>query len=231
MTLTAQAGSWLMQAAATLPDTIVTKPLVAGSAWFTTVAEVARGLVSILLIVLLLVLVAVAIRLWRAMARLGALVDRLHDDITPVTRHAARIADNVEYVTAAVRADVEQVSETVRTANDKARDALAGSERRLKELGALLDLAQDEMERAVVSTAATLRGVRAGAESFREDAEAFLASRGDAELLDEEFDDDDGVAFDDAEEDADDGYDDEDRRGYRGAHPRIRRRPRDGDGA
>lgn len=239
MTLTMRVGSWLMQAAATLPDTIVTKPLVAGSGWFTIVAQIAGGLVSILLLVLVAALVPVALALRKAIARVTALLDKLEGDVAPLVRHASGMADDVHYITTAVRADVADVSRTVHAANERLAAGLTASERRLRELGDLLRLVQDEVEEAVVSAAATVRGVRAGARMFREEAEMMLEddepfdddALADEAEADEAYDDVDAAGAEpDGAEEEDDGYDGAYERSRRGARPRIRPR-RDGGSA
>src|SRR5918911_1701382 len=109
MTPTAQISAWLLQGAATLPDTIVTKQVVV-SGWFGKVASVASGLVSIVLLVLLVVLVLVALKL---QSKVGQLMDCLAADITPIARHTSSIADNVDYITTSIRTDVQHVSQTI----------------------------------------------------------------------------------------------------------------------
>jgi hypothetical protein len=185
MTHIAQISAWLLQGAATLPDTIVTKQVVV-SGWFGKVASVASGLVSIVLLVLLVVLVLVALKI---QAKVGHLMDRLAVDITPIARHASSIADNVDYITTSVRTDVQQVSQTIQIANDRLNEALALSERRLRELSALLQVVQEEAENTFVSTAATVRAVRAGALAFQREG---MEPAPDQEFLDEEEEGDDG---------------------------------------
>ena len=185
MTHTAQISAWLLQGVATLPDTIVTKQVVV-SGWFGKVASVASGLVSIVLLVLLVVLVFVALKI---QAKVGQLMDRLAGDITPIARHTSSIADNVDYITTSIRTDVQQVSQTIQTANDRLNEALALSERRLRELSALLQVVQEEAENTFVSTAATVRAVRAGALAFQQEG---MEPGPDNEFLDEEEESDDG---------------------------------------
>ena len=204
MTHTAQISAWLLQGVATLPDTIVTKQVVV-SGWFGKVASVASGLVSIVLLVLLVVLVFVALKI---QAKVGQLMDRLAADITPIARHTSSIADNVDYITTSIRTDVQQVSQTIQNANDRLNEALALSERRLKELSALLHVVQEEAEDTFVSTAATVRAVRAGALAFQQEG---MELAPDQEFLDEE-------------EEGDDGYDSAPE-AQRREGPRIRPRP------
>ena len=184
MTYTAQLSGWLLQGAAMLPDTIVTKQVTVEPGWFAKLTSVASGLVSIVLLLLLVVLLLVA---WRMYAKVSQLMDRLSADVTPIARHASSIADNIDYITTSIRTDVQQVSQTIQAANERLTEALALSERRLKELSALLHVVQEEAEDTFVSTAATVRAVRAGALAFRQEG---MEPAPDQEYLDEEEDDD-----------------------------------------
>ena len=212
MTLLPLVSGWPQVTAAMVPDTVVLQRVVTGPGWLGTVTSVAIVIIALLLLALAAVLLAVSLRMLREVRRFtdraNRFLDRIGGDLEPVVRHAKTVAENVDYITASLRSDVHRVGRTVHLATDRVNEALAASERRFKELGALLQLAQDEMEDAIVSTAATLRGVRAGAAAFREDAEALLEPDDELEEL-EEVDDDE--------------YDDT-RRGGGHAHPRIRRR-------
>jgi hypothetical protein len=77
-------------------------------------------------------------------------------------RHASAIADNVDYISTAIRVDVQQVSQTVAAVNQRLQQAAASAEDRIKQLNALLDVVQEEAESAFVTTASTIRGVQTG---------------------------------------------------------------------
>jgi uncharacterized protein YoxC len=98
--------------------------------------------------------------------RVGDLIDRLQSDVTPVMRHATTIADNLNYITTSLRADVEHVHRVVSATHERMDDAVRAVEVRAKEFDALLSVAQEEAEDAFVATAAAVRGVRAGASAF-----------------------------------------------------------------
>jgi hypothetical protein len=66
------------------------------------------------------------------------------------------------------------------------QNVIDASELRLHELGAVLRVMQEEVEHAFVSTASTIRGVRAGAESFKQNGGML---RGADDLEDEGLDD------------------------------------------
>ena len=167
----AQSATWLQQVAGGLPDTIVTTQVAADQGWFAMVTSIASGLVSIALVVLAVALVPAAWNFRNAYKRINELLDRIYGDVHPIVQHAHSVADNIDYITTSVRVDVEQVNRTIAAANERLTHALAVSEQRVKELNALLQIVQEEAERTFVSTAATLRGVRAGTAAFRDETD------------------------------------------------------------
>jgi uncharacterized protein YoxC len=251
MTLIAQMGSLLLQAATATAETTFTKPVTTGPAWYTTLNQVIGAASVIVFLVLMVILIPAVVKFRRTASKFEAVLDHIERSIDPVTKHAANIANNIDYISSSIRADVQAIRKTLLVANDGIRDVVDASERRLHELGAVLRLVQEEAENAFVSTASTVRGVRAGAAAFREDG-ARLAERdvddddfdGGPEVPYEsdidDFDDDDadidvdvdalGVEIDfdaaaDAAEDVSDGYDNGstiDRQG-----PRIKRSRRE----
>jgi uncharacterized protein YoxC len=215
MTLIAQMGALLLQGAIAAPETTIVRAVQSGPGWYTVFREIASGLTSVVFLALMLLLIPAVAKFRKTARRFAEVLEHVERSIDPVTVHASRIADNVDYVTTAVRADVQVLRRTLHDANDRVRDAMDGSERRLQELGALLKVMQEEAEHAFVSTAASVRGVRAGAATFRQTGELPLDDDG----LDSEYDDLDAVA--DAAEEIDDGYDNG--AALERAEPRVRR--------
>ncbi|MFN2398796.1 MAG: DUF948 domain-containing protein [Gemmatimonadaceae bacterium] len=215
MIMLSELAGALLQA---LPDTIVTKQVVEEPGWLGRVTSISSGLVSIALLVLTAFLVPAAWNVRKSHQRVKEMLDKVYADILPIMHHASSIADNVDYITTSVRVDIQQVSQTIASANERLTDALAVSERRVKEFNALLRVVQDEAEQTFVSTAATLRGVRAGAAAFGDEAAGLI--------LDDDLDD----------EEIYDGYDSSHEAGQRERNrhestgPRIRPRTRP-DGA
>jgi uncharacterized protein YoxC len=181
----------LVQGASVLPDTIVTKQVAVEQGAFAKVAGVAQGLMTIAILVLTVALVPAAWSFRNSYKRINELIDRFYGDIGPLVRNANTIADNVNYITTAVRVDVQQFNQTVALANERLTAAVKTAEQRLNELDALMRIVQREAEDAFVSTASTLRGVRAGATTLRDEVE------GDVAGVDEYEDDD---ALDEREE-------------------------------
>ena len=164
------AGSLLLQSASTIPDTIVTKPMAAERSWFDQLTAIASGLVSISLLVLTVALVPAAWNFRKSYKKISDLLDKVYADINPLTKHASAIADNVDYITTSVRVDMQRVNQTIAAANEKLREAVELTEKRMSDFNALLRVAQQEAEDTFVSTAAMVRGVRKGMETFDEQA-------------------------------------------------------------
>ncbi len=152
----------LVQAVATFPDTIVTKQVQGEASWFQQVTTWASGLASIALLVLAVAMVPAAWNFRKSYAKISDMLDRIYGDINPLMRHASTIADNVNYISTSVRVDVQQVSQTIASANQRLMSSVEIAEERIRELNALLSVVQEEAESAFVSTASALRGVRTG---------------------------------------------------------------------
>ena len=93
------------------------------------------------------------------------LLGSLQRHVGPVTDRARVAAENVEYVTALVRQDVQKVHTSISGLSDRLGEASERMEERVEEFNALMDVVQDEAESVLLDTAALVRGVRAGAKS------------------------------------------------------------------
>jgi uncharacterized protein YoxC len=152
----------LLQAATALPDTIYTKEIVAEPGLWSKVTSVASGVMTITVIILTVALVPAAWNFRKSYKKTSDMLDKIYGDINPLMRHASAIADNVDYISTAIRVDIQQVSQTVAAVNQRLQQATAAAEDRIKQLNALLDVVQEEAESAFVTTASTIRGVRTG---------------------------------------------------------------------
>ena len=216
-----EGGFWLLLQSGTLPDTIITRQITDDPGTFQKITSVTTWLMSLTILVLTAALVPAAWSFRKSYKRINELLDKVYGDINPIMRHASTIADNVDYVTTSLRADVQQVNQTVTMANQRVLQAVRQTERRIREFNALLDVVQQEAETAFVSTASTVRGVRAGAEQYQAELQAAGATERLAHLDDELADALEDVFDENGEED--DGIDDRDR-GPRAPEPRIRPR-------
>ena len=222
---TAEFSGWLMVQAAIAQDTILMRQVGTEPSLLDQVTSIASTVLTISFLVLTVALVPAAWNFRKSYARINELLERVYGDINPLMRHASSIADNVNYVTTSIRVDVQQINQTIASANARLTQAIAMTEDRLREVNALLAVVQEEAEDMFVSTASTMRGMRAGAAVLRDEA---LPRAADVdvrtEALDEEYD-----AYDDLQDDeVTDGNDDanELEADDDAERPRIRRRRR-----
>ena len=224
-----EAGLWLLQAPVVAGDTIYTRSIVDDPGTFEQVSSIARAVMTIALLVLTVALVPAAWNFRKSYKRINKLLDQVYGDVHPIMRHTHTIADNVNYITTSLRVDVQQVNQTIASANQRLREAIAVTERRLQDFNALLAVVQQEAEGAFVATASTVRGVRAGAAAMQDGEREAEAGLPDAAVM--PLDDDDLYGGLEAELEAEemtngnDGTDDE---SPRDAAPRIRPRRRHG---
>ena len=149
---------WLLQGVN--PDTQIVRQVTADPGLFQKVTSVASGLMTISILVLTVALVPAAWNFRKSYARINDLLERVYGDINPIMRHASSISDNLNYITTSLRADVQQVNQTLTTANQRVLEAVRVTERRLHEFNALLGVVQTEAEDTFVTTAATVRATR-----------------------------------------------------------------------
>jgi len=152
----------LLQAVQTLPDTIYTKQILEEPGLWQKIITVTSGIMTISIIVLTVALVPAAWNFRKSYKKTSEMLDKVYGDINPLMRHASAIADNVDYISTAIRVDVQQVSQTVAAVNQRLQQAAASAEDRINQLNALLDVVQEEAESAFVTTASTIRGVQTG---------------------------------------------------------------------
>ncbi|MGZ3330797.1 MAG: hypothetical protein ACXU9O_02955 [Gemmatimonadaceae bacterium] len=152
----------LLQAARALPDTIYTKQVVSEPGLWSKITGVASGIMTITVIILTVALVPAAWNFRKSYKKVSDMLDKIYGDVNPLMRHASAIADNVDYVSTAIRVDIQQVSQTVAAVNQRLQQAAAAAEERINQLNALLEVVQEEAESAFVTTASTIRGVQRG---------------------------------------------------------------------
>ena len=236
ISLLAPVGSTLASSNGGLPDAALLQAA-AQRGVLDTIAALASVATTLSLMVLALAAVHVLWNYRKTYAKVNALVDRVHGDLTPLIRHANAIADNVNFLTTSIRSDIQKVNNTIDSANERVERALSVAERRLNEFNALLAVVQAEAEGVFVSTASTVRGVRRGAASFGARSGTDLASDelDAAELAEDlELESLDGLEGDDLEIQEKDDGDDRDPESTAQAlpaAPRLRPRARSRRGA
>jgi len=213
MTVIAQMSALLLQSAATAAESMVVRPAGAGPGWYVIFTQVTTAASVVVFLVLMLVLIPALLKFRKTAEKLDTVLDHLERNIEPVTKHATQIADNVDYISTSIRADVQELRKTLLAANSGVREMIDASERRLHELSAVLRVVQEEVEHAFVSTASTIRGVRAGATTFRGNGARLAEDEEMEELEDlEDLEDVDDDEFSDALADELDDVDEDEER-------------------
>ena len=172
----ALAGNLFLQISARAQDTVITKQVLADRGLFEQITATASAIMTIALLALVIVAIPVAWRLRNTYKKVDHLLERIHDDITPIMANAHAITDNINYITTSIRTDVEKVNRTIDSASQRLQDAMLLSEKRVKEFNALLTIVQEEAEGLFLSTASTVRGVRRGAAELHDRSGMDLAS-------------------------------------------------------
>jgi len=190
----------LLLQARVVHDTIFIQTAPVAQSWFAKVASVAGVLMTLTLLAMAIALVPAAWNFRKTYKKTSALLERIEADVMPLTKHAHSIADNLDYISTALRADIGMIQDTLKSANRTIRDAVGATEQKVNEFNALLDVVQGEAEGLFVSTAATVRGVKTGA--------SHLVGGAGTEIASVEVDGDDLEIVVDDEETDDYGYDD-----------------------
>lgn len=129
-------------------------------------------------IVIALAIVSMAVMCGLLFVRLNGILSELrrsaHQNFGPVSDRARSISDNLEYITQALRTDVEKLHASLRALSDRLQQASDRMEERIEEFNALMEVVQDEAEDIFLDTASTVRGVREGARTI-----AGASDRGD----------------------------------------------------
>lgn len=181
-------------------DTIFVQTAPIAQSWFAKATSIAGGVMTLTLLVMAVALVPAAWNFRRTYKKTTELLDRIQADVSPLIKHAHSIADNLDYISTAIRADVGMIQDTLKNANSGIKQAVSQTEARINEFNALLDVVQGEAEGLFISTAATVRGVKTGA--------SHLVGGDGTELASVEVDRDDLDTPEDDEETDDYGYDD-----------------------
>lgn len=136
--------------------------------WLTSIASV---VIALALIAISVALIPAAWNSRNLYKRINETLDDTKDRTRPMLRHAEAAADNVNYITSAIRADVEQLKQTLDAAQLRLTRASQQMEERINHFNALLQVVQEEAEDLFIDTASTIRGVRAGAQALQEQDE------------------------------------------------------------
>ena len=153
-------------------DTVVMIPVERG--FMETLAVTGQFVVSLVVLVLLGAVVFVLLALRKSVQDLTRLLNASSGDISAAAHSVRNVAEDARAITQSVKTDVGAISDTIRYVNKGARRLVRRTEARLERLDALVDVAQEEAEEFVMSSASALRGVRLGASALKR---SFLSVR------------------------------------------------------
>ena len=154
---TSTATGLLVQGAA--PDTLA---MVVSPNLLSTVEAVSTIVLTVAVLGVLVALAMVLLQLRGLGRSMGTLAKRLEKDSAPLVERARSVAENVDFITMAVRTDVQKLNATVSSLNERLREASAHMEERIQDFSALVEVLQTEAEDIALDTAAAVRGVRTG---------------------------------------------------------------------
>ena len=122
-------------------------------------ADIATIVVGVAIVVVAFAGVALARKMNRTLDGVRTAVGQ---NLGPVSERARVISDNVEFISQALRTDVERLNASVRALSDRLHQASDHMEERIEDFNALMAVVQEEAEGMFSDTAATVRGVREG---------------------------------------------------------------------
>ncbi len=156
----------------TLPATRDSAAAATSSTFLATAEAVSTILLTVLVLGLLLALVGLLLQMRKLVRSVGEVTRRLEKDAGPVMDKARSVAENVDFITAAVRSDIQMVNESVARLNGRLREASESMEERVQDFTALVEVLQSEAEELALDTAAAVRGVRQGTRALANGAKA-----------------------------------------------------------
>jgi uncharacterized protein YoxC len=150
-------------------DTVVVARAPAGwHLWVDTLTGIAQIVIALALIGIGLLFIAILLLLRKLYGSMTGAVEKLRLDVAPVLGNATAVSESARAIAATAQSKVEELSATVTAANGRVGHMVEVAERRVADLGALLDVAQQEAEELFLRTASAVRGVHAGASAFRD---------------------------------------------------------------
>jgi hypothetical protein len=153
----------LLQAAGVTRDTIVALTMPAERTAFDVASGTLQIIVLLAGLVAMIALAATAIAMRKAIHAVQGTVDKLVTDAKPLLDQATRASEEARDVLRLVRSEAEKVVAATGEVSERLLEVSDAAVERLDRVAALVDVLQDEVEDAALSTAATVRGLRVGA--------------------------------------------------------------------
>ena len=121
----------------------------------------------VVLAMFMAVLVVLVFELRKVHVTLKRFSGHFQKRLDPILERGLEVTANMEFISSAVRMDVQLVSESVRSLSDRLQNASDRMEERIQEFNALMEVVQGEAEDVFIGSAAAALGVREGARVFR----------------------------------------------------------------
>ena len=144
--------------------------------WAETLTAIATVTIAVVMIVWSLGLLLLFAELRRLAASGTRVVNSLDRDVRPVLDSVRSVTKDAEHLVTTVRSEVDGFAGTSRSLRTQVEHAATSVEGRLRDLEALLDVVQDEVEDTALDFAAALRTTRRGGGVIRRMRRAFLRS-------------------------------------------------------
>jgi methyl-accepting chemotaxis protein len=139
-----------------------TLAMVMPQSFLSTAESISSIILTLTMLAVLGALVAVLLQLRGLTRSVAALAQRMEKEASPLLDRARSVVENVDFITMAVRTDVQKVNESVDRLNERLKEASLRMEERIQDFTALVEVLQAEAEDLALDTAAAVRGVRAG---------------------------------------------------------------------
>lgn len=158
----------LVQIPAPPSDTVA---LAVPPTFLSTAEAVSTILLTLVVLGVLVAFIHGILQLRKLTRSVTKVMERVESDAGPLVDRAKRVAENVDFITAAVRTDVRKLNESVARLNDRLNEASERMEERIQDFTALVEVLQSEAEDLALDTAAAVRGVKAGTRSLARGSE------------------------------------------------------------
>jgi uncharacterized protein YoxC len=121
-----------------------------------------EALIAVSVAVIAVTLMVLAVTTLASLRDLGRLLDRLEAFAAVLERDGAPLVESARSVVGAVKAEVDQIVATSRELRSKVSGAAGSLDERVRDLEAVLDVLQEEVEETALDVAAALRATRRG---------------------------------------------------------------------
>jgi uncharacterized protein YoxC len=178
----------LLQAQAVRDTVFVVQQKPGWQHWVEAFAAIAQIILAIALIAVSVGVLVAAMRVKALLKKVEEQGQKLRIDLAPAIHNVTAVTENVNFVSKTVKKDAERLSETVNAATARLQSAARAAEERVGEFNALIGVVQEEAESLFIGGASAIRGIQAGADTFRRFQTGELEYPGDDVYAEDEDD-------------------------------------------